>query len=281
MRETFTVCVAGGDLVGTVGGEGREVLLLHGGPGLSDYLASLVTELGPTYRVATYQQRGLMPSTARGPYDVPVQVDDVLAVLDHLGWDRPLVVGHSWGGHLLLHLLAAFPSRVAGALVVDPLGGVGDGGLAAFETELDRRTPEDVRQRARELDERGLSGTATEAEVLESLRLLWPAYFASRETATPMPDMRLSVEAYSRTFESILEFLPGLADRLRGCLVPTRFVHGERSPMPVSASSDIASLMGRPVDVIPGTGHFVWLEEPGSVRRSLAVLAADSASTER
>jgi len=33
-------------------------------------------------------------------------VADVVEVLDQLAWQAPVVIGHSWGGHLLLHLLA-------------------------------------------------------------------------------------------------------------------------------------------------------------------------------
>jgi pimeloyl-ACP methyl ester carboxylesterase len=32
------------------------------------------------------------------------------------------VVGHSWGGHLALHLLLAHPDRLLGVVAVDPLG---------------------------------------------------------------------------------------------------------------------------------------------------------------
>lgn len=270
-RRELSVEVPGGRLVGSVGGEGREVLLLHGGPGLSDYLDSLLPELDGM-QVATYQQRGLAPSTTSGPFDVATQVADVVAVLDGLGWERTAVVGHSWGGHLLLHLMCAHPERLSGALVVDPLGAVGDGGLAEFEAELERRTPEESRVRARELDERAMAGQGTEADMVESLRLFWPAYFADPARAAEMPPMRMSVETYAATFESIHAELPELAVRLDGCAVPTRFVHGAASPMPVTASTESAALVGASVDVVADAGHFPWLESPGSVRRSLDLL---------
>ena len=137
--ELFEASVEGGKLVGEVTGAGDPVLVLHGGPGLLwTYLAPLLDELTRRYRVAVYQQRGLPPSTAGPPYDLATQIADAVAVLDALAWPRALVVGHSWGGHLLLHLLAAHPDRIAAALVVDTLGGVGDGGEAEFDAELDR-----------------------------------------------------------------------------------------------------------------------------------------------
>ena len=48
-------------------------------------------------------------------------MDDALVVLDAFGIERAWVVGHSWGGHLALHLLTAHPDRLLGVVCVDPL----------------------------------------------------------------------------------------------------------------------------------------------------------------
>jgi len=271
---TFRAPVAGGELVGTVSGRGPTVLLLHGGPGLSDYLAPLVDELADGYTVATYQQRGLGPSTEEGPVTVPAHVGDVLAVLDHLSWERPIVAGHSWGGHLLLHLLAAHPERLAAALVLDPLGAIGDGGLAEFGATLTSRVAEADRPRVEELAAREAADGALSAEdELEQLSLLWPAYFADPASAPPMPQLRISAR-HAETWPSILAGLTGLGALLSGAGVPTTFVHGADSPMPVTASTDTAALMtAAEVDVLEGAGHYLWLEAPGAVRRSLDALA--------
>jgi proline iminopeptidase len=263
------VAVEAGELAARVRGEGEPVMLLHGGPGLSDYLDPLADELADGHTVARYQQRGLPPSTAREPYDVPVQVADAVAVLDRLGWDRAVVVGHSWGGHLVLHLIASHPDRVRAALVVDPIGGVGDGGLSDFGAAMLRRTPEAVRGRVAEIGQREEAGLASDEESLESLRLVWPAYFADPDRPAPFPRLELSGDAYAQTFASLQALLPGLSGRLAGCRVPTRFVHGAESPMPVTASADTAMLIGAEVDLVDGAGHLPWWEAPGVVRRSL------------
>jgi pimeloyl-ACP methyl ester carboxylesterase len=270
--ESFEAEVQGGLVRGSVFGQGDSVLLLHGGPGLSwGYLQPLVDELAAGYRVAVYQQRGRAPSTAGAPFDVATQVADAVAVLDRLAWDRPTVVGHSWGGHLLLHLLAERPERVAAALILDTLGGVGDGGEAEFDDEMLRRTPPRDVERVEQLERQAMEGTGTEDDLAESMRLLWPAYFAAPATAPPFPGMRFSVEAYSATFESLHAELPALAARLAGIAVPALFVHGAGSPMPVTASTATAAAIGAAaeVEVVDGAGHFPWLECPGAVRVAL------------
>ena len=87
------------------------------------------------------------PSAVDGPYSVAADVGDARRVLDALGWQRAYVVGHSWGGHLALHV-AAMPERLLGVLSVDPLGSIGDGRWPEFDEEIFRRTP-GVRTRAR------------------------------------------------------------------------------------------------------------------------------------
>lgn len=175
------------------------------------------------------------------------------------------------GGHLLLHLLAAHPDRLAGALVVDPLGGVGDGGFEEFGAEMTRRTPPDEVERAEMLDERVMNGVATEAEAMESLRIFWPAYFPSPERAPEFPGLRANSTSAGATLHSAVDELPGLADRLAGCEVPTVFVHGAASPMPLSASTDTADVIGAAarVEVVPDAGHFVWMDVPGCLRKPL------------
>jgi pimeloyl-ACP methyl ester carboxylesterase len=273
----FSVAAPGGSLGGWISGpEGSPaVLLLHGGPGLSfEYLDGLGDELEGGYRVAAYQQRGLTPSTLAGPFTVAQALDDAVAVLDGLGWERALVVGHSWGGHLALRLAAACPERLRGVLAVDPLGIAGDGGMASFEAEIIARTPRESRARARELDERAMAGEGTPEEALESLRLVWPAYFADPESAAPMPPMRMSVPAYAGIIGEAPQTSGAVAAALATSDVRYGVIAGGASPMPwgQAARATVELSPDAFLIVVPGAGHFPWIEVPGSVRAALARL---------
>lgn len=86
-RSPFAALTSSGELSGWVGGVGTRVLAIHGGPGLNfDYLDDAVAEVAGGYRVATYQQRGLAPSTEQGEFTVAEAVADIVAVLDGVGW---------------------------------------------------------------------------------------------------------------------------------------------------------------------------------------------------
>ena len=278
MRWTqFTTRDAEPLIAGLRAGDGPPVLLLHGGPGMSfHYLRDLADELAEENDVAWYQQRGQAPSSLEGPHTVATDVDDARRVLDALGWDKAYVVGHSWGGHLALHVAEALPDRVRGVLAVDPLGAIGDGRWPEFDEEMLRRTPESLRARAQELDELAMKGLADDATAQEAMRLVWPAYFADPEAAPPMPELQMASERTGQMVPSINAELPKLEAGLPQIQVPVGFVHGSRSPMPLAASTDAAErIPGAWVDVVEGAGHFIWVEAPGAVRASLRRLTAD------
>lgn len=253
-------------------GSGAPVLILHGGPGLSDYTASLAAELGDGFSVIRFQQRGLEPSTTSGPFDVDRHVADAIAVLDAAGVGRAYVIGHSWGGHLAMHLAARHQDRLLGLVMVDPLGAVPDGGESDLGRILSERIPPDRAARAAELDERALAGEGTAEDALEGLAIIWPGYFSSPDKAPPMPPLSLSLECYAGTFASIHAHFE--RHTLERCLptvkIPAVFLLGAASPIPPRHGVASAGLIPGARHIIEhDCGHFVWLERPGSVRRAL------------
>jgi pimeloyl-ACP methyl ester carboxylesterase len=114
-------------LVGHRSGNGLPALLLHGGPGLSDYMGPFAHELDGLFETFRYTQRGTPPSAPRPPYTVEAHVEDAIAVLDHFEVERAWAIGHSWGGHLALHLAVAQPDRVLGVVCINALGATSDG----------------------------------------------------------------------------------------------------------------------------------------------------------
>ena len=123
MTETpIQIAVDGGVLDGHYGGTGVPALLLHGGPGLPDYMEGCAAELGRLFTTIRYTQRGVEPTTVGPPYTVESHMADALAVLDALGLEKAWAIGHSWGGHLALHLAVAHPERLYGVVCINTLG---------------------------------------------------------------------------------------------------------------------------------------------------------------
>jgi pimeloyl-ACP methyl ester carboxylesterase len=243
-------------------------LLLHGGPGLSEYLDTLVAELDGLVTTARYQQRGLAPSVVDGDISIAGHVADAVAVLDALGWNKPLVIGHSWGGHFALHFALAHPERVGGLVILDTLGAVGDGGIAQFGPNLLKGLSEEARECIADLGAQEENGKQlTESERREHLQLLWPSYFGDPLSAPPMPPLRFG--RAQETWASIMaNFEAQTLERgLPSVTVPTLVIHGGKSPIPLAEAEKIAAIMPRATLAIhQGKGHWPWLEEPGFVR---------------
>jgi pimeloyl-ACP methyl ester carboxylesterase len=271
-RTHFAAAVPGGELAGWSAGSGPDVLLLHGGPGLNfSYLDDLAEELAAGFHVACFQQRGLDPSTLEGPFTVAQSVQDTISVLDALGWNRALVVGHSWGGQLALRLVGACPERLRGVLAIDPPGVVGDGGMAAFETEIVARTPKAGRERAEELDRRAMAGQGTPEEALESLGLFWGSYFADPEHVPAMPGLRIAVDAYAGIIGEVTVDTADVAAQLASTEVSYGVLAGGASPMPWGQAARLTAELSAQafLTVVPHAGHFPWVEEPGCALAAL------------
>jgi len=97
-------------------------------------------------------------------YDAATVAADVARLLDGLGWERPLVVGQSWGGNVVLELGARHPGRVRGL-------GLVDGGWI----DLRSRPGGSWEEVARELRPPNLLGTAWDT-LRERLRAAHPRW---------------------------------------------------------------------------------------------------------
>ncbi|RSS45961.1 alpha/beta fold hydrolase [Streptomyces sp. WAC08241] len=101
------------------GGPGVPVVLLHGLAGHAGEWDAIAHDLSPRYRVVTVDQRGHGASERR-PRDVSraAYVADVVAVLEQLDLQQPVLVGQSLGGHTAM-LAAAHPGLCRALVLVE------------------------------------------------------------------------------------------------------------------------------------------------------------------
>jgi pimeloyl-ACP methyl ester carboxylesterase len=107
-----------------IAGSGAPLVFLHGPWGLHgdrDFLDLLAT--GATVYAPKH------PGTSRGDPDAVHQLDDWLdlvvyhgELLDRLGLEAPVVIGHSFGGMVACELAAAMAARVRKLVLIDPIG---------------------------------------------------------------------------------------------------------------------------------------------------------------
>lgn len=175
---------------------------------------------------------------------------------------------------MLFLFAVAQQHRLLGGLAVDPLGAVGDGGLAGFAMEMRNRATEEARTRIDELERETGAGGPDDRVMRQHLALIWPGYFADPAQAPAMPDISVSAAAYGALFKSLQEELPRLEALLANVNVPMGFLAGDKSPLPLDVSTRMTAerIPGAWVEVAPGAGHFPWHEQPRCVRRALGRL---------
>jgi cis-3-alkyl-4-acyloxetan-2-one decarboxylase len=103
-------------------GAGDPVVMLHGNPTWSFYYRHLIDGLPDAYRVIVPDHIGCglsdKPDDSRYEYTLACRVEDLEALLDHLGLNRDLtLVLHDWGGVIGMTLAARHPEWIARLIV--------------------------------------------------------------------------------------------------------------------------------------------------------------------
>jgi pimeloyl-ACP methyl ester carboxylesterase len=94
-------------------GAGRPLILLHGGLGSGEMFGPILPQLAERHKVIAVDLQGHgRTADIDRPIDVRLMADDIAALIDHLGLDRPDVVGYSLGGGVALHTAAKYPAEV-------------------------------------------------------------------------------------------------------------------------------------------------------------------------
>ena len=80
-------------------GAGRPLILLHGGLGSGEMFGPILPTLAEHHQVIAVDLQGHgRTADIDRPIDIRLMADDIAALIDHLGLDKPDVVGYSLGG---------------------------------------------------------------------------------------------------------------------------------------------------------------------------------------
>lgn len=248
------------------------VVMVHGGPGVPDYLAPVAAIIDDLCLVHRYDQRGTGGSRWEGSHTITRHVDDLASLLDVWGHDRAILVGHSFGTNLAAYFLLAHPERVAGLIqlagpFLDPWR------EADRATQRARRSDE---QQAR-LDELDAVASRTDAEEIEFLTLSWFTDHADWERAwgwaqasahTQRP-INYAMNAQLNAAKKV-DPLESHVDELREHLPPDAvIIGGAGDSRPAAALLRLGERIGCEVIIIADAGHDPWLETPDQFSAAL------------
>lgn len=259
----------------TVRGDvGRQppVVLLHGGPGLPDYLgevADMVADLAPVHR---YDQRGTGRSDWSGRHGLARHVADLAELLDAWRAPRAVLLGHSYGADLASRFCLAHPDRVAALLLMcGPF--VGEW-RAGYQAARDGRMTAAQRDRLGELER---MARRTEEQEVELLTLAWCTDHADLERGWRWAAQGARSRRPVNWAMNAELGAAGRADPLDARLTElrarlperTELLGGVADPRPLAALEALALRLDRPLIRIADAGHEPWREQPETVRTHL------------
>jgi proline iminopeptidase len=262
-------------------GEGPTIVVLHGGPDFDhSYLLPELDRLAENFRLVYYDQRGRGRS-ADGvrPEDVTLtsEMGDLDAVRRHLKLEAMAVLGHSWGGVLAMEYASRHPERVTHLILVNTAP------ASHHDAEVFRLYLRSIRPAGdiEAMDALAASDAFQAGDLhaeLDYYRIHYrPGLVATSQLDRLIPRLRahftpervllaraIEQRLYLETWSSpTYDLLP----RLRHLAVPTLVLHGERDFVPVALAERIAgAIPDARLVVIPGCGHFAYLEAPETVR---------------
>lgn len=123
VKEDF-VSVKDGKLFYRAVGNGLPLIVLHGGPGLSqDYLLPQLYKLAENNLVIFYDQRGsgksLETKLDEKHININQFVEDLETLRTSLGFDKFILMGHSWGGLLAMQYAIDHQENLIGLILLN------------------------------------------------------------------------------------------------------------------------------------------------------------------
>ena len=108
------------------------LLLLHGGAAHAHWFDAVAPAFAGRFHVVALDQRGHGQSQSPEPpaYGTEDFAQDLIGLMDNLGWSRITLLGHSMGGHNAMCFAAWYPDRIERLVIVDSRPAVPAEGLA-------------------------------------------------------------------------------------------------------------------------------------------------------
>ncbi|MFI7489070.1 alpha/beta fold hydrolase [Micromonospora echinaurantiaca] len=243
-------------------GTGRPMILLHGGLGSGEMFGPILPTLAEHHQVVAVDLQGHgRTADIDRPLDVRLMADDVAALIDHLGLDKPDVVGFSLGGGVALQVAIRHPEKV--------------GRVVSASANIRRSAiyPEMLQQQGQ------VTGAA--AEFMKDT----PMYELYQRVAPRPEDFPRLLDKIGAAMAKDFDF----TEEVRGLRVPTLVVAADADMAPPSHYVEVFNLLdgglrdggwageGRPkgghaLAILPGLTHYNLVDSPLFAAVTLAFL---------
>jgi proline iminopeptidase len=257
-------------------GEGKPLVLMHGGPGADHWTLLPLRPLRDRFTLVFYDHRcnGRSVGAPVSSMTWDSLTADADALRERLGFERWAVIGHSFGGHVALEYALRYPERLTHLVLMDT------GGDSTWARE---RAPELLIKRGYnpkkvELVRRFFHGDFAPSEMIPILMRIGDAYSYHPNLWLTIGDLvrgewhtKLRPEAM---IYAAKQLLPGwsVMDRLGEIKTPTLLVAGSDDFLfPPEHQLELAArIPNSRLQIIDRAGHNPHSEHPGKVISAVA-----------
>jgi proline iminopeptidase len=248
-------------------GKGSPVIIIHGGPGLSqDYLLPNMAELSKNHQLIFYDQRACGRSEGN-PKDAAIDlfVEDLEAVRKSFPFKKVSLLGHSWGGLLAIKYALTYPDAIDKLILMNCFPPSQDEVEIFIQEYIKRLSPQFEELGKIEKSEKYLAGDPE--TVAEHMRIIFRKYCAREQDADLLSFITPAAANVSGAIvnETIREnlFSHPFKFEVGQLKCKTLIVHGDKDVMPVSLAKSLHQrIPGSRLEVIEECGHFPFVEKP-------------------
>jgi pimeloyl-ACP methyl ester carboxylesterase len=251
------VSADGIEIAFSVEGKGSPALVfVHGWCFDQSYWRNQVPELAKTFTVVTVDLGGHGASgLGRKDWTVEAFGKDVAAVVEKLGLDRVVLIGHSMGGAVIVETARLIPDRVAALVGVDTY------------QDLEREIPDAAVEQFLGAFKNDFAGTSR-----SFVKQMFPAGAdSSLVDAVTAKVLAAPKDVAVNVLGNVLRYKSSGA--LAGSKIPVYAVNGDLYPTNIEAGK--RQTHSFEVKIVPGCGHFPMLEKPAEFNKLLADTIAE------
>jgi 3-oxoadipate enol-lactonase len=230
-------------------GEGPDVVLTHGMGGRLEVWDSVEKELAKSYRVTSWDVRGFGESSKpEGPVTPESWVADLLGLMDHIGIEKAVHVGHSMGGVIVQRFALDHPNRTRGLV---PMG---------TSSEVNEKAQQRWARMADKIEKEGLQSVIGDRGSLafsDAYNASHPAEVAEYTSQR----LRNDGPAYAAAGRAVSSY--NYTAELERLTCPTLVIAGGDDKVAPPGGSVIMSrkIPGAKLEIIENCGHTITMEQ--------------------
>lgn len=250
-------------------GKGSPIIIIHGGPGLSQsYLQPHLNDLAKQFRLIYYDQRASGRSSGRldsTQVNMRLFVEDIEAIRKSLQLGNICILAHSWGSLLAIQYATQYPEHTNGLILSNP--------ISLKSGEFDAETSQELKKRTTSKD------SVARAAILQSdafkkgdlaaytqlLQLSFKPSFAEKKNIKKLnlqlpPDYLAKRKILFYMSKDLTNYYYYGMLPLITC--PVLVIHGAADAIPLAVSEKIRNgLLHARLEIIKKAGHFPFIEK--------------------